>query len=330
MIKKAPLGFIEKADAVITESKFSPRKKSDKLLIVEGKTDVTVLKKYLIEKKKSEAIRVIEAKEHEEKKDEDLDISSKVSGKRNALNLYRRLIEDGRDVRCLLDRDLDVIIGRHSLESDIFFYDFYELENYIIEDSIFEKYINLIIESKYEPDQVYSLINAGLMEFQVASEPYLTVELLKEYDSMRNVLSLDLKASLVKICSCKMHQVIHRSDIPGDNFLDKILQYTEHHLKECESNLEQLNSLTTKLLGLELPVFSSSFEIYKYFIKGKDIPNIVGIIARNLEKEHKDNLKYLKNVNDVINRFLILDWIINNSPKFDSLIERIIASYKIA
>ena len=330
MIKKAPLGFIEKADAVITESKFSPRKKSDKLLIVEGKTDVTVLKKYLIEKKKSEAIRVIEAKEHEEMKDVDSENSSKVSGKRNALNLYRKLIEDGRDVRCLLDRDLDIIIGRYSLESDIFFYDFYELENYIIEDSIFEKYINLIIESKYESDRVFSLINDGLMEFQVASKPYLTVELLKEYDSIKNVLSLDLRARLVEICSCKMHQVIYRSDIPGKTFSDKIFNYTEQHLKECESNLEKLSYLTTELLEAELPIYSESLDIYKYFIKGKDIPTIVGLIARNLEKEHSKNFKYLQNVNDVINRFLIIDWIINSSTKFESLIERIIASYRIA
>lgn len=330
MIKKSTTGLVERPEAILSELRFSKEKKQDRLLLVEGSTDVKVIKKYLIEKRPEVSIRVLESKEYTESDSDDLENTSAVSGKNNALNLFNKLNAQGRNVKCLLDRDWDLLTKRLQTDENIFFYDYYELENYLLEENILRKYLNVIIDSELTIEELYDLVFFELNSIQNTAKCLLKVHFLKELDVIHDFLSSDIKESVFEISKTKLAPILSRPDIPGENYLEKISYCTSDALNRLSCSHSDLDNWLDESIGFQFPIFSSPTDAFKYCIKGKDIPSIMYSVAQKIVKDNNEQIKFISALNNHAKHFLYVDWIQNDSVKFSKLISDIIDSFENA
>ncbi|MBZ2154956.1 hypothetical protein K1J10_09990, partial [Streptococcus australis] len=100
--------------------------KPEKVLIVEGITDKEVLDNYLYLKRIKVDFSIRSANMIE---------GNSYSGKDWALQYYDRN-KSNQEIKVLLDRDYDYICSSQREDEGIFYYDYYELENYFFEDKI--------------------------------------------------------------------------------------------------------------------------------------------------------------------------------------------------
>lgn len=135
-----------------------------KILIVEGNTDKQALENYFSINKINFDFE-IKTSEIEESK----------SGKKIALEYYSNNKET-QDIRLLIDRDYDFLCSSNCSDSHIFYYDYYELENYIFEENVIRF---VLISHKVRPEKVEEIVNFLTSNSSDLLDPLITCSKLR-------------------------------------------------------------------------------------------------------------------------------------------------------
>ncbi|WP_214798372.1 DUF4435 domain-containing protein [Exiguobacterium sp. s50] len=321
IFKKVEHGIIEDVDAILNETLFDAKRREDNFLVVEGKDDITVLENYFSLHNSNLYIRVISA-------NSEVDDENDVAGKRNALTKYSQLKEENRKAICLLDRDWDFLIDNREEDQHVYYYDFFELENYLFEDSVFKKYLTHVFEV-YEDFEIGEVFRE-VLEYEKAAISLYKAKLIKEHHTKTNSLT-DVEWELFKSLGKLNHDAImnrNYGNLKNLHPFDKINAFITDKLNEIDWDYEKLD-LKLCEHNIYLDYFDSQEALYafKYFVKGKDGPRNMGYILSKLSQKNS-KCRFISSSNQASLRTLFLEWIPHYSLNFRQLVVSILNAFE--
>ncbi len=243
-----------------------------KILIVEGNTDKQALENYFSINKINFDFE-IKTSEIEESK----------SGKKIALEYYSKNKET-QDIRLLIDRDYDFLCSSNCFNSDIFYYDYYELENYIFEENVIRL---VLISHKVRIDKVEEIVNFLMSSISDLLDPLITCSKLRIFRELHKNYKTTFQLSTeaihkyayfvkhLNIIGCLIGK---DPKIAGDTFKDRIEKYLKYELKSIDRDLYDKINNQFESLAINYP--NSLFEFFRYFFKGKDCIKFFPILLK--------------------------------------------------
>lgn len=308
------MSIIESIEAILAEGpNFNIDDGIDNILIVEGKDDIEVIEKhYFLKKNKDMPFRICVGE----------DFGEHVSGKKNAIKSLEKHINEYPKIICLLDRDLDFQLGLNEDNERILYYDYYELENYLFEDSILkvflgrfykftdnESYLN-ILDSFYRISKYYTPIAKMMLAREICNRDAIFDDKSK-FDKIAKLSKKDLGPILS-----------HKSQVyEGLDFLDKIYHYINQELSEVDLDLSYLEGLFEDNEAAATLISTEDFSgnIFKYAIGAKQVIKSIQILMQ----EFIDS-QYIKEGGQIsLERSLKKEWIPIQSEKFADLMDYI-------
>lgn len=274
-------------------------KKPSKVLIVEGNSDKTCIEMFyhMTAQKPIYEVRTASMLNNE----------GSVDGKKLALNYYEQNKQSPeQEIRLLLDRDYDLILDINKKDKDIFYYDYYELENYLFDTDILKKFIGISMETFTSEhfDEVLKKLNSNLIESSLFL--FYKMALIRELHFNGKLMGIEIreikKYSLI-LKNISIHSILEGKNPKaiGESYDERIQNFWENSLNEIDPGLfEQLdnfwnkNKYNTPSTFLD---FSQNFFKGKILIKSlKTLFNFLGITD-------------LKFDNFNVTKFLLNDWI---------------------
>lgn len=238
--------------------------KPEKILIVEGDTDVIVLENYLDLKKIpiNFLIRTASMVDDERR-----------SGKDTALEYYDKN-KDKQEIILLLDRDYDFICSTERNDERIIYYDYYSLENYFFEEVVLKYSLMSNGVSKTERDKILDFMNSDKKEILNPLIECSKLRIFRKYhkDKKTSFQLNDEKivefADFIKNIDIK--GCIHgkNPNLTGSSFEERIRIYINQSLDDIEPELYQ--QIQNFLTQIEIPYPSTLIEYFKNFFNGKD------------------------------------------------------------
>lgn len=286
-----------------------------KHILVEGDSDVDTLNIFLEDKKITD-VKVIVPR--------DLD-GNGTDGKNEVLKKFNQYKDKMENLVCLIDRDLDPILGRdYELNSRIYEYDYYELENYLFEDRVLDTCLRTFYsKSLSEVDNLDGKIN--LMESFF--NPIATFAIIRE---------LDYRAIKENIISCenekkKVLTFAQLSYLNKDYNLEKAKSTSEvfkilhelidNNFKEFNKSYNDYVTVVAEFLE-EIEVENNNLYMLRYLTKGKHV-------AKCLHKfiEILFELKIIYGSKQNITNQLLEIWIPKISIQYNNLIDKILKNF---
>lgn len=287
--------------------------KPEKILIVEGDTDVIVLENYLDLKKipVNFLIRTASMVDDERR-----------SGKDTALEYYDKN-KDKQEIILLLDRDYDFICATERKDERIIYYDYYSLENYFFEEVVLKYSLMSNGVPKSQRDRILDFMNSDKQEILNPLIECSKLRIFRKYHKdKRTPFQLNDEkivefADFIKCIDIK--GCIHgkNPNLAGSSFEDRLHIYINQSLDDIEPELYQ--QIQDFLTHIEIPYPSTLIEYFKNFFNGKDSLKFIVelLLNENLLSSHigrissKETLgSYIFNSNlyqakiqTVINRF---------------------------
>ncbi|SLK12258.1 DUF4435 domain-containing protein [Bacillus toyonensis] len=311
----------EHAKAVLTESRFTKKAlQEEKLLLLEGPDDIEVIRNFYLYKNGGTKgkFRLIKANETE------FDETNTVAGKRNALNLFEKLKQEKRNVICLLDRDYDFYLKETYQDPKVKYYNYYELENYLFEDSL----LRVVLKHVYDyPDfQCYEQILLSLHDIEKACKPYVLMCFLREVNYRKGVLTEEQITKVLKIIKVTPHSMMEMRHLGIDNALQRISSYIETELEKVNLSIERVKEIIHQNdfeLGSLIDI-SKPLDLFRYAIKGKVVVSCFTFFLKYI-LENNSHLEEFKSQGDLssLTRRLKIEWIPNLSRDFTDLLNEI-------
>ncbi|MHA4218130.1 hypothetical protein [Bacillus cereus] len=317
----------EHAKAVITESLFAKKDfENDKFLLLEGSDDIDVIKHYYMYKgiEVKRVFRLIKADE------EGIEGSNKVAGKQNALNFFGKLKEKNRNVICLLDRDYDFYLDEVNSDPKIKYYDYYELENYLFEDTL----LMIILKNvcNYPDIESYEKMVTLLHNIEKECKPYILLCFLREVNYRKNILTEEQLNKVLEIIDKKPASMMQMKHLGIENALERITGYIEIELGKVGLNIELVEKIinendyeSSQLMDVSEPLY-----LFRYAIKGKTISNSIPYFFKYILENNPDlnEFKSKGNLSNLLSR-LKIEWIPNSSQDFTKLLEEIEREFEL-
>jgi hypothetical protein len=311
----------ESAKAIITETKFIKKEiTNDKLLLLEGPDDIEVISNYYLYRGREvkKAFRLVKANE------EEIEGANTVAGKQNAIKLFEKLRQKNRNVICLLDRDYDFYLNETHPDPRVKYYDYYELENYLFEDSLFRVILKNVCN--YNDFKYYEELILLLKDIEDACKPYILLCFLREVNYRTSVLTEEQLSKVLKIINTKPSSMMEMKNLGIDNELDRISCFIETELSKVglsivlvQKIIDDNNYVSSNLMNVSEPL-----HLFRYAIKGKMISNSLSFFFKYI-LEHNPYLSELKSKGDlsrILSR-LKIEWIPVLSQDFTELLKRI-------
>ncbi|QPQ35565.1 DUF4435 domain-containing protein [Lysinibacillus sp. JNUCC-52] len=268
----------ELLEAVLAEDFFGYSENNNDILLVEGSDDIQVIKKFYYHRRNGDIpFRVVKAE----------DLNEILSGKKNALKAYEKYKDEKSNLICLFDRDLDFFLNENCKDDRIHYYDFYELENYLFDESI----LKLFFDRYYDCDEI-ELFEKMLDEFNNISDllfHYPKLSLIRELNFKYNFLNEEELDKIVKLSKTKPIQIFNNQAEKYRN-LD-LLQKFDLFISE------ELNKVNTSLVEIEQRILPdnvaatiseyTSMEkmfFFKYCISAKFILSSLHFLMQNCIK----------------------------------------------
>ncbi|MFV0936158.1 hypothetical protein [Bacillus thuringiensis] len=310
----------EDARAIITETKFSKKNfTDDRLLLVEGPDDIEVINNHYLYKrsKNKKVFRLIKANSENIEAD-----STTTAGKKNALELYNTLRQRERNVICLLDRDYDFYLKENQSDSRIKYYDYYELENYLFDDSLLMiamKYVCNYPDSSYY-DELVQLLNV----VEHSCKPYVLMCFLREVNYRKNILNKEQLETVLKIIKKGPSSMMQMQNLNIENKLERISAYIDKELKMVGLDIESIQKIIkdanyepNKFINVTEPL-----HLFRYAMKGKMVSKSLEHFFNHIfdQNPHLKELKSKGNLSGITNS-LKIDWIPNHSTNFAKLLD---------
>ncbi|HEB2439598.1 hypothetical protein CN335_12550 [Bacillus thuringiensis] len=309
----------EDARAIITETKFSKKNfTDDRLLLVEGPDDMEVIDNYYLYKRAEykKSFRLIQANS------ETIEAAfTTTAGKKNALEQYNNLRRNDRNVICLLDRDYDFYLKENHSDSRIKYYDYYELENYLFDDSLLMialKYVCNYPDSSYY-DELVQLLNV----IEHSCKPYVLTCFLREVNFRKNILNEKQLKTVLKIIKRGPSSMMQMQDLNIENKLERISGYINKELEQVGLNIELVQKIIEDA-NYEPNKFINATEplhLFRYAMKGKMVSRSLEHFFNHIfdQNPHLKELKSKGNLSGITNS-LKIDWIPNHSTNFAKLL----------
>lgn len=255
--------------------------KPEKILIVEGTTDVELINSYLSLEKISVEFEI---------KCPSL-IEKDAEGKDAAVKYYEEN-KLSQEIKLLLDQDYDIICNLHKDEKNIFYYDYYELENYIFEDRVLRYALYSAGLESSAIDKVLQFLETD-KEFIDAFNIIANLRIFRRlhYENQTKIKLDDAQtrkfAEFLKNIRVKECIIGKDPNLYGDNFQERLSNYIVSQLGEIhiDLTLESILEECSRFINDN----SSLINFFRYYFKGKDgikvIPTFLkccGNIPQNL------------------------------------------------
>lgn len=306
LVKKGR-AFHETATAIISaENNFSVSNDMP-IVIVEGTDDITVLSKYYFYKASEKPAKFVTAK----------DFRSSSAGKKKAIEYYYKCKDMDHQVYCLLDKDYDFYLKNNKEDENIFYYHFFELENYLFDDSVFRvflaTYFNVTEETKLEE------LLGKLEPIKEVLRPLADISLFRElhfYDKSSIQLTEEQQKKLVALGRLNNMDWLlsdKNKDLNTVEFNKKIKHFIDMELREVNLTLEEIKIDTNIYLEKHKEI-----EFLKLALSGKVAAKAIVTILEYCFGFSRTK----KNVENIITACTD-EWIPLNSRSFRRLIGRI-------
>ncbi|PEQ86764.1 DUF4435 domain-containing protein [Bacillus cereus] len=311
----------EDAKAIITETRFTRKDFThDRLLLLEGPDDIKVINNYYLYKGAAakKTFRLIKAN------DEEIAGSTTIAGKKNALTLFKRLRHENRNVICLLDRDYDFHLKENHLDSRIKYYDYYELENYLFDDSLLKVILKNVCD--YPDIECYQKMILLLHDIELACKPYILICFLREVHYRKNILTEEQLDKVLSIIKTSPSSMMHMKHLNTDNKIERIQKYIETELEKVGLSIDCVQKMIDKndYESSSVMNITEPLHLFKYAIKGKLITNSLTHFSKYI-LEQDPYLNSLKSTGDLSGSLsrLRIEWIPNLSQDFTRLLKMI-------
>lgn len=237
--------------------------KPPKILIVEGNSDKECIERFYYDQKKNLTFEVRTASSLDE---------SRVDGKKNALAYYHDNKSD-QEIRVLLDRDYDFILDLNEHEDNIYYYDYYELENYLFDEEVLEEYIVNSIR-KFSPEEVRTTLEAiKTTNIDSSFSLFYKVVVIREvhYHGLHNFdfneTTITSFAQMIKNLSFSAILQGRHPLCVGDTIEERINSFFEQALVKIDDDLyDQVNAFWEES---EYSLPESFIQFCQYYFKGK-------------------------------------------------------------
>lgn len=287
--------------------------KPPKILIVEGSTDKECIERFYYKQKKTLTFDVRTASLLDE---------NRIDGKKNALAYYHDNKSD-QEIRVLLDRDYDFILDLNETEDNIYYYDYYELENYLFDEEVLEEYIvNSIRE--FSPEEVKATLETiKTTNIDSSFSLFYKLVVIREihYNQLHNFgfneSTITTFAQMIKNLSFSAILQGQHPLCKGDTIEERINSFFEQALKKIDDSLsDDVNDFWEES---EYPLPENFIQFCQYYFKGKALLKSLDCIFNAISVSC---LKFSGNVFD-----LLLKNIIFKSTKYRNKILSIEESF---
>ena len=286
------------------------------IILVEGKDDKELIDRYYYHRNgESNPFRVAVGEDFDEK----------VNGKKMALRSFHKIKNKYSRVFMLVDRDFDFFVGENlsSTDSDIFYYDYYELENYLFEDAIlklyFDRYFDCVDEAQFEK------LKRELKKVICILEPFSQLSFIRELiyrDRLNIELEEEHKIHIASIAAKNPSGVLQNksNSYIGLRSKEKVEKYIDFELDKIGLNLDCLiDSMSGEEVASDLANYEDPVYFFKFLISGKSIINSLNIII-----EHIDEITVIpKRSNGVLAETVKKEWIPLYSESYSNLLNKI-------
>ncbi|KAA0760408.1 hypothetical protein DT250_24910 [Bacillus sp. AR2-1] len=311
----------EDARAIITETLFTRKRLDDeKLLLLEGPDDIKVINNYYLynETHEKKRFKLIKAN------DEEVTGSTTTAGKQNALKLFRRLRQKDRNVICLLDRDYDFYLKENESDPRIKYYDYFELENYLFDESLLKIILKNVCD--YSDAESYQKMIKLLHDIELACKPYVLLCFLREVHYRNRVLTEDQLSKVLDIIDKSPSSMMQMKNLNTDNKIERISKYIEMELKKVGLSTEIVQKIIDEnnYKSSDFMDISEPMDLFKFAIKGKLISNSLTHFSNYILEKDEDlkSMKSTGNLSGILSR-LKIEWIPNLSKDFIRLVQMV-------
>ena len=262
--------------------------KPEKVLIVEGITDKEVLDNYLYLKRIKVNFSIRSANMIE---------GNSYSGKDWALQYYDRN-KSNQEIKVLLDRDYDYICSSQREDEGIFYYDYYELENYFFEDKILK---SILISNGISIDEIEKIMSFLNDKDTISLHSLLECSKLRIFRKLHKdkATTFQLNDSEIKQFADFIKNIDIRSCFPGrdpnligENFTDRLDCYLNNNLNSINSTLYNQIQDFFNSNATDISYPKTLIEYFRYFFKGKDSIKFISdfLLNENLIQSNLNNV----------------------------------------
>ncbi len=310
--------FDEILEAVLAEKEMYnfDNGNSNTILLVEGIDDIHVINSYYYYKNKDEMpFRVVRAEE----------LNEKVSGKKNALKAFENYKDEFSNLVCLLDRDFDFFLGESINNERIFYYDYYELENYLFDETVLK-----LLAARYfncRNNITFGKVLSELMDNAIIFLPYMKLGLFREVCYRNPLIDKEKIEKVVEIASTNPVKILERKkeEFSNLNPIEKIKKFITDELGKVNISLEEIERLVTQEEITSTSDVLKDLEFFKYGIGTKLILGALQLLM----KENFITVQFNKAGNVLsLEKSLKDEWIPHISQDFERLMNLIEAKSK--
>lgn len=237
--------------------------KPPKILIVEGHSDKECIERFYYNQNRKLKFEIRTASSLDE---------SRIDGKKNALAYYHDNKLD-QEIRVLLDRDYDFILDLNENEENIYYYDYYELENYLFDEEVLEEYIvNSIRE--FSPEEIRTTLKTiKTTNSDLNFSLFYKVVVIREiyYNKLHNFnfdeTTIISFAQMIKNISFSAILKGQHPLCEGDTIEDRINSFFEKALAKIDDDLfDKVNGFWEES---EYSLPENFIQFCQYYFKGK-------------------------------------------------------------
>ncbi|MHC5166895.1 hypothetical protein [Enterococcus lactis] len=249
-----------------------------------------------------------------------------INGKQKALQYFydNKESDDPVNLKLLLDRDYDFILEIDEKEADIFYYDFYELENYLFDiETLRAFFLSCYINSTFQEEEFKSLFEE-IINFDI-SENLLFLYYLFLYRELHFHNKTPIKMDKIVEYSEFIKKINYggilngKDPMVGDgNLNERISSYIKNNLDKIEIGLFDDIVKFIEEKSIERP--DTFLRFCQFYFKGKILLNKFSILIKLIGKD--THLKYSNNIID-----LLLNNLIFHNKNFEAKISSIEASF---
>lgn len=309
--------IFETIDSLVAAKLFFNKEDDDyPILMVEGKDDVNVIQRYYYHNRKGKVpFKIVLAE----------DLNQKNNGKKNALNAYQKYKKHFSKIFCLLDKDYDLLLGEDlsATDSNISYYDYYELENYLFEEPILRLFFDRYFECTDNSD--FYALRKELEEAAEIYHPFSKASIFRElfYREMTNEKLDEEEIKHIANATKKSPQSILENNSPvfsNYSLKEKVEKYFEIEFSEVDLSFKDLEKDTNSLQESAADIEDvDPLDFFKYNISASYILQSLLIVLRSFKTLQFNSI----GTNLSLEKSLKQEWIPIHSTKFEKKLSEI-------
>ena len=223
----------------------------------------------------------------------------------------------------MLDRDYDFVLQTNRINKDIFYYDFYELENYLFDIQTFKEFLLHCYPKELKLD-AFQEVFEDITNFDV-SENFLFIYYLSLYRELNYYERTNQKieniveySNFIKKFNYSGVYTGKDPEVIGESLNEKVSSYIENKLNLIEDNL--FNDIKDFFEAEDFEKPESFLEFSQFYFKGKILLRNFSIILKMI-----NNNNAIKSNTNIVD--LLLSHLIYSNKNFENKMKLIVSSF---